>query len=251
MSKWGFVQKKDSKKKSSSSSVSSINPFSNSDFQKKDASFPFMIIFLVFVILIVVAFATGFFKIEDFFCFVRNSGSVGVLALFFISIIANASLFFPLPIDLFLAPIAAVEFFNLGIFSPLLLGVVVATGASIGEFSGYIIGYLGITTFNKMSKKEIYQLVLLRDKLEEVGLPLLIIFAFTPLPFDVIGIAAGLAKYNMSKFFLGCWLGKVPRYVLLAYAGYFGVPFLLSFFGVPPDYLAMSCTQTVISITGV
>ncbi len=241
MAKWTFDQEKISSKKSPP----------KVGFQEKDASFPIMVVFLIFIALIVVAFVTGFFKIEDFFCFVRNSGLVGVIGLFFVSIIANASLFLPLPIDLLLAPIAAVEFFNLGIVSPLLLGVVVATGAAIGEFSGYIVGYLGITTFNKMSKKEIYQLVLLKDKLEKVGIPLLVVFAFTPLPFDVIGIAAGLAKYSKSKFFIGCWLGKVPRYVLLAYAGYFGVPFLLSFFGVPPNYLSMTCTQAVISISGI
>ncbi len=213
-----------------------------------DFEYKIMVLFAGFILLIILAFVTGFFKVEDFFCFVKGSGFIGVIGLFFVSIIANASLFFPLPLDLLLAPISVVEFLHLGIFSPLLLGFVVALGASIGEFSGYVIGYLGITTFNKMKKEEIAQLKVLRDQLNKVGIPLLILFAFTPLPFDVIGIAAGLAKYSKVKFFIGCFLGKFPRYVLIAYAGYFGAAFVLSLFGVPADYLAMSCTQAVISI---
>ncbi len=230
--KWAF--RKDAKSKTSSS---------GNDFEYK-----IMVIFAGLIVLIILAFVSGFFKVEDFFCFVRNSGAIGLIGLFFVAIIANASLFFPLPIDLLLAPISAIEFLHLGMFSPLLLGFIVALGASLGEFSGYIVGYLGITTFNKMKKAEIQQLKVLRDQLNKVGIPLLIIFAFTPLPFDVIGIAAGLAKYSKLKFFIGCFLGKLPRYVIIAYAGYFGVPFLLTLFGVPPDYLAMSCTQMVLSV---
>lgn len=218
-------------------------------FRENDFEYKIMVIFAGLILLIILAFVAGFFKVEDFFCFVRNSGIFGVVGLFFIAIIANASLFFPLPLDLLLAPISAVELLHLGIFSPLLLGFVVSLGASIGEFSGYVIGYLGITTFNKMKKEEIHQLKVLRDQLNKVGIPLLIIFAFTPLPFDVIGIAAGLARYSKLKFFIGCFLGKFPRYVLIAYAGYFGAAFVLSLFGVPADYLTMSCVQTVISIS--
>jgi len=60
---------------------------------------------------------------------------------------------------------------------------------------------------------------------------LIAFFAFTPLPFDLIGIAAGLVKYSKKKFFLGCLIGKIPRYIILAYAGYFGITFLIHFFG--------------------
>lgn len=214
--------------------------------KENDFEYKLMLIFGGFILLIILAFVTGFFKVEDFFCFIKNSGAVGVVGLFFVSIIANASLFFPLPLDIFLAPISVVEFLNLGIFSPLLLGVVVALGASFGEFSGYIIGYLGITTFNKMKKSEIAQLKILKDQLNKVGIPLLVVFAFTPLPFDVIGLAAGLARYSKIKFFVGCFIGKIMRYVLIAYAGYFGAAFILSLFGIPADYLAMSCVQAVV-----
>jgi membrane protein YqaA with SNARE-associated domain len=170
--------------------------------------------------------------IDAFMAFLISVGPVGlVLGLFFGSLIANASLFLPLPIDLLIIPLATIDFFGIGIWTPLVLGFIVGLGASLGEFSGYFIGLAGVKSFESMNKKEVEKLKLLRDKLELVGVPLIAFFAFTPLPFDLIGVAAGLAKYSKKKFFVGCFLGKVPRYVVLAYAGYFGISFLIHFFG--------------------
>ncbi|MDD4250976.1 MAG: VTT domain-containing protein [Candidatus ainarchaeum sp.] len=170
--------------------------------------------------------------IDSFFAFLISVGPIGLLlGLFFSSIIANASLFLPLPIDLLIIPLATIDFFGLGIFTPFLLGLVVGLGASIGEFSGYFVGLAGVKSFESMKKQEVEKLKLLKDKLEIVGIPLIAFFAFTPLPFDLIGVAAGLAKYSKKKFFVGCLIGKVPRYLILAYAGYFGISFLIHLFG--------------------
>lgn len=165
-------------------------------------------------------------------------GPFGVFLLFIFAIVGNASLFLPLPVDLLIIPLASIDFLKLGIVTPFILGVVVALGASIGEFSGYIIGLAGINSFESMKHKEVAELKRLKDKLEKVGVPLIAFFSFTPLPFDLIGLAAGLAKYSKSKFFIGCLLGKIPRYILLAYAGYFGVSIIMSFFGVEQEIIA-------------
>ena len=158
-------------------------------------------------------------------------GPLGVVVLFFVSIIGNASLFLPVPVDIVLLFLAPIDFLGLGIMTPLILGVVVALGASIGEFSGYVVGLAGIKSFESMKNKEVEKLKLLKDKLGVVGIPLIAFFAFTPLPFDLIGIAAGLSKYSKKKFFIGCFAGKLPRYVILAYAGYFGITFIMQLFG--------------------
>ena len=168
---------------------------------------------------------------EEWGVILAGLGPLGVVVLFFISIIGNASLFLPVPVDLVLLFLAPIDFLGLGIITPLILGVVVAFGASIGEFSGYFVGLAGIKSFESMKKKEVEKLKLLKDKLEKVGIPLVAFFAFTPLPFDLIGIAAGLAQYSKKKFFIGCLTGKLPRYVLLAYAGYFGISFIMQLFG--------------------
>jgi len=228
-SKWAFfegLQKEDDSPK---------GPFS-----------PVVIISLLVIGIILLAFYLGIIKVEDFFCFIKDSGYVGLIALFIICTLANAALFLPTPLYALIVFIGAVDFLGLGVLTPLIVGVVAATGGSLGEFSGYLVGYLGITTFNKMSKKEVYSLKVLRDKLDEMGIWLLIIFSFAPLPFDIVGIVAGLAKYSKTKFFLGCWLGKTPKYVLIAYAGYFGVPFLLSIFGISIDALVVSCANAAV-----
>ena len=168
---------------------------------------------------------------EDLGVILVGLGPIGVVALFFISIIGNASLFLPVPVDIILLFLAPIDFLGLGIITPFILGLVVALGASIGEFSGYLVGLAGIKSFESMKKKEVEKLGLLKDKLEKVGIPLIAFFAFTPLPFDLIGIAAGLSKYSKKKFFIGCFAGKLPRYVILAYAGYFGITFIMQFFG--------------------
>lgn len=157
--------------------------------------------------------------------------ALGPLGLFFAAIIGNASLFLPLPIDLLIIPLATIDFFGLGILTPAILGVIVGLGATIGEFSGYIIGLAGIKSFESMKQHEVEKLKHLKERLEVVGIPLIAFFSFTPLPFDLIGIAAGLSKYSKKKFFIGCLIGKVPRYMILAYAGYFGITFLIHFFG--------------------
>jgi len=157
--------------------------------------------------------------------------SIGPLGLFLAAIIGNATLFLPLPVDLLIVPVSTIDFFGLGILTPLLLGIIVGFGASIGEFSGYLIGLAGIKGFESMSKTEINNLKILKEKLKEVGIPLVAFFAFTPLPFDLIGIAAGLAKYSKKKFFIGTLIGKIPRYVLLSYAGYYGISFIIQLFG--------------------
>jgi membrane protein YqaA with SNARE-associated domain len=55
------------------------------------------------------------------------------------------------------------------------------------------------------------------------------IFAFSPLPMDLLGLVLGYLRYNPGKFFLGSLIGKVPRSLLLAY----GMPVFAKFLDIP------------------
>jgi uncharacterized membrane protein YdjX (TVP38/TMEM64 family) len=90
---------------------------------------------------------------------------------------------------------------------------------------------MGIKSFEKMKKSEVENINHLKEKIANAGIPIIAFFAFTPLPFDAVGLAAGLIKYSIKKFFIGCWVGKVPRYIIIAYAGLFGVQFVKLVFG--------------------
>ena len=165
---------------------------------------------------------------EELMATLINMGPIGF---FFASIIANASIILPIPIDLAVFVFAPVYASTGNVLGPLILGVIVGTGASIGELSGYFLGLVGMKSYEKMKKSEIDNIHKLKEKISDKGIPIIAFFAFTPLPFDAVGIAAGLIKYPMKKFFVGCWIGKVPRYIIIAYAGYYGIPWVIKFFG--------------------
>ena len=150
----------------------------------------------------------------------------GVLGLFIGAIIANASILLPVPIDIFVFLFGETDFFGLGIFTPLLLGIIVGFGAAIGEMSGYLLGLMGIKGLEEMQQKEIAKIHEIKEKINNLGSVFIALGAFTPFPFDVIGLAAGLIKYDVKKFFIACSVGKIARYIAISYAGYFSIAFI-------------------------
>jgi uncharacterized membrane protein YdjX (TVP38/TMEM64 family) len=48
------------------------------------------------------------------------------------------------------------------------------------------------------------------------------VFTVTPLPLDVLGVAAGVLRFPFWKFFVACWCGKTLLYIGMALAGAWG-----------------------------
>ena len=155
----------------------------------------------------------------------------GIAVLFLFTIFANASLFFPILVE----PIVLL----IGAFSPnlayvIFIGIVTGTAAAIGEMSGYILGLLGINTLKKMKEKRVETVFEIGEKLANKGMPIIFLGAFTPFPFDLIGIAAGIIKYDYKRFFIAALAGKTLRYTLVAIVGYVGMeamPWLAAMLG--------------------
>ncbi len=163
--------------------------------------------------------------IESFFIGLSNAGPIGI---FLLSVIINASVLFPIPIlEFALFASGQINLFGLGIFSPIVFGVAAGLGAGIGELSGYFLGRGGRKILKKFNEKQAEEIFMFGKKLESKGFFALILFAFFPFPFDLVGIAAGLVKYKMHLFMLGCAIGKSLRYSLISYAGYFGISWLM------------------------
>jgi membrane protein DedA with SNARE-associated domain len=144
---------------------------------------------------------------------VALASSWGYLGIFFISLIGNASIIFPIPS--YLVIIAAG-----GVMNPWLLGIAGGLGAALGELVGYAIGRGG-----NLAVKGRYKKLLTRTKKwsEKHGLfPLIILFAATPLPDDIVGILSGVIKYDIKKFMAANIIGKIIAYTALGWAGYFG-----------------------------
>jgi len=48
------------------------------------------------------------------------------------------------------------------------------------------------------------------------------VFAVTPMPIDVMGLAAGNLRLPVWKYYLPCVIGKSIKYIVMAYLGYWG-----------------------------
>jgi len=148
--------------------------------------------------------------------------SYGYIGIFLISLIGSATIIFPLPSAAFVFAAGAM-------LDPFLIGVIAGLGAAIGEFTGYALGWGGRKVINIKWKKWI-------KRTEEAfkrygGFWIILLFAVTPLPDDIVGIIAGTFKYSVKKFFIASLIGKIILHLILAYAGFYGIGWILQYFG--------------------
>ncbi len=147
-------------------------------------------------------------------------GKFGYPGIFVLSILANATIVLP-------APGLAIVFSFGGVFSPVGVGLAAGAGATLGELSGYLAGFSGQAV---IENRKLY------DRLEawmrRYGPLTITVLAFLPLPiFDLAGVAAGALKMPVQNFLLWCFLGKVPKMLLIAYLGSVGAEWIIRLFG--------------------
>ena len=144
--------------------------------------------------------------------FHSNYGDLGVyVAIFLISIIGNVSVIMPVPYIIALAILVVVLPIN-----PLFVGVAAGFGASIGELSAWLLGRGTSEMIEDTSYgKRLDSLAKLVKK--GYGIPLIIFFAATPLPDDLLLIVLGMVNYNIGYALVACFIGKVLLAVGIAY----------------------------------
>lgn len=134
----------------------------------------------------------------------------GYLGAFLISLIANGTIILPMPGLLLLFALGAS-------FNPLLIGLASGLGGAFGEMTGYLAGASGRGV---LQDNRAY--INAAGWLKKWGMAVIFLFTVTPLPVDVVGIAAGALRYPVWKFLLVCFLGKAILYSGMAYAGAWG-----------------------------
>lgn len=135
--------------------------------------------------------------------------SLGYLGIFMVMLISSATIIFPLPG-------LVVTSFAGAFFSPILIGIVGGLGSTIGELTGYYFGYGGGEILN--SKK--YNNIKKQIKTSKATALAIFLFSLVPNPiFDFVGIASGVLKYPVWKFFLACLLGKIIKITFFAFMG--------------------------------
>ncbi len=162
------------------------------------------------LLLPVVAFALAIAVTAVLFVYrdsVSELGNAGYLGSFFVSLAANGTVILPMP--------GVLPLFVLGMtFNPWLIGVTAGAGGAIGELTGYAAGFSGrrILRNNPAYIRAV-------GWVRKWGIWVLFLFTVTPLPVDVVGIAAGALRFPIWKFLLVCFLGKAIFYTGVALAG--------------------------------
>lgn len=153
---------------------------------------------------------------EEYFISIEKIGYFGV---FISCMLLNATVLLP-------SSSTAVVMTMSTIYNPIIVAFFGAFGATIGEFTGYFVGYYGQNVFNM--NKRINQLTYYFDRHPSLAI---LIFAILPLPlFDFFGILAGGAKMSKYKFFLFCFIGKLIKMELYAWLGEYTLEYLLNVF---------------------
>ncbi len=146
---------------------------------------------------------------------------VGYLGVGLTVLVATGGLVIPLPS--LVTACAASAFLN-----PPYLALVACTAATIGELTGYFLGYSGrgfIRQHRLYTRMESW--------MRRRGWLVLFLVTLVPNPiFDLVGIAAGVLRYPLWRFLTIVWLGKLLKFLALAYACASSIDWVSDLFGV-------------------
>lgn len=141
-----------------------------------------------------------------------NYTQYGLLGIFLINLLSSASVVFPIPG-------AASIFIGGAVWNPFLVGLISGVGTSIGELTGYLVGFGGSGIVNS-AKNKIKLWIALKKIFHKHGFITILIIAIIPLPiFDYMGILAGSMGYPIYKYYLATLVGRTIRNYLFALAG--------------------------------
>jgi len=130
------------------------------------------------------------------------------LVIFGILLIINLSVL-PLPFGVSIMLVAAAH------WNPVLVALAGSLGASIGESSGYLFGYLGKRV---AVSDDIVGYKTVQTWVRRYGMWAIAFLSFQPvIPFEIGGFVAGVARMSIPTFLLAIWMGKFPKYLLLIY----------------------------------
>jgi membrane protein DedA with SNARE-associated domain len=170
------------------------------------------IILRILAVLAVIGISIYVFSIRDH---VNEFAAFGYYGIFFIALLANATVFLP-------APGVAIVFAMGSMLNPLGVALAAGAGGAFGELTGYLAGFSGQAVVEKTAAYARIQ-----PWVQKWGGWAVLVLAAIPNPFfDLAGIAAGTLKMPVWKFLLFCWVGQTIKMTAFAYAGAASLPLL-------------------------
>ena len=144
----------------------------------------------------------------------------GYLGSFIIAALSAATIIVPVP--------GLIIVFTLGaILNPWLVGLISGLGGTLGELTGYLLGYSGSAVIKNM---KLY--LKMEDWMRRWGSITILVLAAIPNPvFDVAGSVAGALRFPLWKFCVYGGIGRIIKHILVAWAGYWGVDFVFRYLG--------------------
>lgn len=141
-----------------------------------------------------------------------NLSTIGYPGVFFLSFLGSAAMLLPVPGLISLCAVSLV-------LNPFALGMLAATGETIGEISGYAVGFGGRSL---VERSRIYTRI--RWWMRKRGWMIILAVSIIPNPvFDLVGIAAGATRYPMRRFLAIVFVGKIIKGLTIAYTCYYGI----------------------------
>ena len=124
------------------------------------------------------------------------------------------SIFFPIPTDVLIAPMVLS-----GKHNWIKVSSVASIWSVIGGIVGYYLGYFLFDTvepfIHAMGKYDQY--LSAKSYFEVYGITFLFIAAFTPIPYKVFTISAGVLNYSLPIFVLVSLIGRSARFFLVSF----------------------------------
>ena len=165
--------------------------------------------------LVILALTVAIFVYRDQLEGLYQYGYAGV---FIVNLMASGTVLIPAPGILFTIAMS-------GVLNPLWVAIASATGATLGELSGYGAGVSGQAVIgNTKLYQKLYNLMQNHTKLTNI---ILLVAATIPNPFfDLVGMAAGALRLPVLRFLCITYIGNTIKMIAVAYAGYYSLSWL-------------------------
>ena len=151
---------------------------------------------------------------KNFFLSVINTCGSAKSLIYLRILSFTESIFFPIPTDALLAPMVLSGKHN-WIHITVIASFWSVLGGIIGYYLGYYLFDLIVPYLYQFNKYDQY--ILAKSMFETYGIIFLFISAFTPIPYKVFTISAGVLSYNIFLFILISIIGRSARFFLVSF----------------------------------
>jgi membrane protein YqaA with SNARE-associated domain len=146
---------------------------------------------------------------------ISNLDLVGYPGVLFLSFLGSGSMILPVPGLISACGVSL-------LLSPIIVGLMVGIGETLGELSGYAVG---VGSSGMLEGRGFYTKT--KEWMERRGTLVLFLVSVIPNPvFDVVGIAAGSTRFPLPRFLATVWVGKTLKGLIVGYACFHGVDLL-------------------------